>query len=74
MTPYDELTEAIEIDSRTWAALVRWADDGLKASHEALQVRGVPERDADFYRGQASTFIALLAIDAKRKAVPEEST
>lgn len=68
-TPYDDLTNAAELDSRTWLAVMKWANWGLRGTEEALRRRGVDEREADFYRGQASTFLALLEITTKRNAI-----
>lgn len=71
-TPYDDLTMAVELDSRTWQALQMWAAKGLIATNDSLVRRGVTERESDYYRGQASGFIALLAIDEKRKTMLKE--
>lgn len=72
MTPDETLRESIKhhVTHPAWLAVVAYATARLPQIDEAIRFRGCMERDADFYRGQASALTEFLSLHT-RLTTPE---
>lgn len=67
MTPDETLRESMKVHAThpAWLAVVEYAHARRAQLDENLRFRGCTERDADFYRGQASALGDFLSLHTK---------
>lgn len=62
-----DLGESMKLHAQhpAWLAVVAYATQMRAAMDENIRFRGAPERECDFYRGQAAVYTEILSIHDK---------